>query len=270
MTKKVIKKTIITEEVVNGDKTLIVCILDRSGSMSSVIDDAIGGFNEFLKNQKKLDGEATMTVALFDDRYELLYNNVDLQKVKKITRAEWSPRGMTALYDAIGKTINNVDSEIKKVKKSKRPDKIMVIIATDGYENYSKEYSHSDIKNLIKKKEKEDWIFTYIAADQDAFQIGTSFGVCGGNTFTYTNTSYGNAVMYDSLNMATTKLRGISKKSANYAAVTSSLFSENDGNVDVDNNISLGAGSINFDAGNVTFTTTADNKTDVKDEEGNS
>jgi len=253
MAKKVIKKTIITEEtVVNGEKTLIVCILDRSGSMGSIIDDAIGGFNEFLQNQKKLDGEATMTVALFDDRYDLLYNNVDLQKVKKITRAEWSPRGTTALYDAIGKTINTVDGDIKGLKKSKRPDKIMVVIATDGYENASREYNSKDIQKLIKKKEKDDWIFTYIGADQDAFDVGTSFGVKGGNTLSYTNTSHGNAVMYDSLNMAATKLRGVSKKSKMYSAVSASLFSADDG------------------TGDVTFTTTADNKTDAEDEEGNS
>ena len=108
MAKKVIKKTIITEETVsNGEKTLIVFIGDRSGSMSPIIDDAIGGFNEFLRKQKKLDDDATMTVVLFDDRYELLYNNVDLQKVNKMTRDDWSPRGMTALYDAIGKTISS-------------------------------------------------------------------------------------------------------------------------------------------------------------------
>jgi len=262
MAKKVIKKTIITEEVTDSDKTLIVCILDRSGSMSSVIDDAIGGFNEFLKNQKKLDDEATITVALFDDRYELLYNNVDLQKVKKITREQWSPRGMTALYDAIGRTINDVDGEIKKTKKSKRPDKIMVVIATDGWENASTEYTQSDIQQLIKQKEKQDWVFTYIAANQDAFSVGTSFGIKGGNTFTYTNTSAGNAVMYDSLNMAATKMRGVSKKSKMYSAVSASLFSENDGDVD------LAAG--NTTTGDVTFTTTADNKTDAEDEEGNS
>jgi len=266
MAKKVIKKTIITEETVsNGEKTLIVFIGDRSGSMGSIIDDAIGGFNEFLKKQKKLEDDATMTVVLFDDRYELLYNNVDIQKVKKMTRDVWSPRGMTALYDAIGKTINDVDSKIKKLKKSKRPDKIMVVIATDGFENSSKEFNHSDIKKLIKQKEKKDWIFTYIGADQDAYSVGTSFGVSGGNTLTYTNTSHGNVVMYDSLDMAATKLRGVSKSSANYSAVSASLFND-DGNVDID--LSGGSGTLTID-GDVTFTTTADG-TDAEDEEGNS
>lgn len=257
MAKKLIKKTTVTTTVTEGsNKTLIVCILDRSGSMESIVDDAIGGFNGFLKKQKKQDEDATMTVALFDDRYELLYNNVDLNKVKKITRDVWSPRGLTALNDAIGKTINDVGSEINKQKKSKRPDKILVAIVTDGWENASKEYTGSDIKKLIKKKEKDDWQFVYLAADQDAFKVGTSFGVKGGNTFSYFNTSAGNTMMFNSLSNATSKFRSVKLDDANYHAVANSLLAD-DGAVDVTTNT-------------VTFSTTAD-VTDAKDdEEGNS
>jgi len=255
MAKKIVKKTTVTTTVTDGtNKTLIVCILDRSGSMSSVIGDAIGGFNEFLKKQKKLDEDATMTVALFDDRYELLYNNVDLQKVKKLTRDEWSPRGMTALNDAIGKTINDVSSEIKKLKKSKRPDKILVAIVTDGYENASREFSGNDIKNLIKKKEKDDWQFVYLAADQDAFDVGTSLGMTGGNTFTYTNTSAGNAAMFNTLSSATKLYRSVSKDDANYSAVSASLLDSGTNESDSD----------------VTFTTTASTTDAEDDEESNS
>lgn len=230
MAKKVIKKTTVTTTTVCGEtnKTLIVCILDRSGSMNSIIDDAIGGFNKFLKDQKQEDEDATMTVALFDDRYELLYNNVDLQKVKKMTRDEWSPRGMTGLYDAIGKTINDVESELKRIKKSKRPDKIMVAIVTDGGENASREFSHNDIKKLIKKKERDDWQFTFLAADQDAFSVGSSMGMSGGNTFSYTNTSFGNATMFDTLSRGTKMYRAVSKSDANYSVVSQSLMKDDD------------------------------------------
>ena len=256
MAKKTVKKTIITttEEVVDGNKTLIVCILDRSGSMGSIIDDAIGGFNSYLKKQKKVDEDAAMTVALFDDRYELLYNNVDLQKIKKITRDEWDPRGMTALYDAIGKTINDVEREIKDLPRSKRPDKVMVAIATDGGENSSREFNSSDIKKLIKKKEKDDWHFAFLAADQDAFSVGRSFGIKGGNTFNYTNTSTGNAVMFDSLSSATTKMRGVLKSSALYSTVSNSLFDDS-GDVDVTVCNTTG-----------TFTTNNSDDADAKDE----
>ncbi len=261
MAKKTIKKTTVTTTTVtDGDnKTLIVAILDRSGSMSSVIDDAIGGFNEFLNKQKELDEDATMTVALFDDRYDLLYNNVDLQEVKKMTRRDWSPRGMTALYDAIGKTINDVASKILKMKKSKRPDKVLVAIVTDGYENASKEYSDQDVKRLIKKKEKDDWQFIYLAADQDAFSVGATFGIRGGNTFTYTNTSAGNTVMFDNLTKATKKFRSVKTSDANYMAVSASLLDDS-GTSDV---------TIEGDVGG-TFTTTDGVTTDADDEEGNS
>lgn len=228
MAKKIIKKTIITEEIDSENKTLIVCILDRSGSMSGIIDDAIGGFNEFLNKQKKLDDDATMSVVLFDDRYEMLYNNVDLREVKKMTRDVWSPRGMTALYDAIGRTINDVDNELKKLKKKNRPDKILVAIVTDGQENSSTEYDHSDIQKLIKKKEKDDWQFVYLGANQDAFSVGTYLGFAGGNTFSYTNTSTGNYQMFGSLSNATTKYRNISKSDANYAVTSNKLFIDDD------------------------------------------
>lgn len=271
MRKKTVKKTIITETVEDGNKTLIVCILDRSGSMSSVIDDAIGGFNEFLKKQKKLDEDATMSVVLFDDRYELLYNNVNLQDVKKMTREDWSPRGMTALNDAIGRTINDVESELKKLKNSERPDKILVAIVTDGHENASREFTGQDIKNLIKKKEKEDWQFVYLAANQDAFSVGTSYGFSGGNTLSYTNTSVGNTIMFDSLSSAATKYRSVSKNAANYTTVTNSLFSDV-GDVDVDGkNTTTNAGSISLGTTTTNiFTTTVDTKTDVKDGNDNS
>lgn len=224
--------TTVTKQVVTTDeKTLIAAILDRSGSMGGIITDAIGGFNEFLTNQKKLDDDASMSIVLFDDRYELLHNNVDVKKMKKITRAQWSPRGMTALYDAIGKTINDVDSELKKMKKKDRPNKVLVAIVTDGYENYSKEFTHNDIKKLIKKKEKEDWQFVYLAAGQDAFDVGTSFGVSGGNTFTYDNTSDGNELMFNSLSTATKSFRGVATTDAMYSTVSANLFDGDDNNL---------------------------------------
>ena len=230
--KKIRKKTVttITEEsiVKNNERTLIAAILDRSGSMIDIINDAIGGFNEFLKNQKKLDGKANITVALFDDRYELLYNNVNLKKVKKITRSEWSPRGLTALYDAIGKTINTIDLEIKSTKKKNRPDKILVAIVTDGFENDSKEYTKDKVFQLIKEKEKDGWNFIYLAANQDAFEVGTSLGFSGGNTFTYTNTAEGNRIAFANLSTATATYRSVSTNDVNFDSVKENLLNNDE------------------------------------------
>ena len=234
--KKIIKKTIITEEVVDvsDELTQIVCILDRSGSMgmNNLIVEARNGFNNFIKEQKEIPGRATVTLALFDDKYELLYDNVDLEHVENITEREWSPRGMTALYDAIGETINTVKSNHKQLKKSKRPDKVLVCIVTDGLENASKEYTSDVVKSLIKDCEKDNWNFIYLAANQNAFEVGTSLGFSGGNTFTYTNTSDGVGVSYTNISDAATKYRTVSSTSVDFADLSKNLLADKDDDKD--------------------------------------
>ena len=166
-------------------KTEIVCVLDRSGSMSGIINDAIGGFNSFIEEQQKIDGEASVTIALFDHEYKLLKDNVDLKKIKLLTKDDWIPRGTTALYDAIGKTIMTVKERHKKMKKKDRP-KVIFCIVTDGLENDSKEYDNKTILNLInKQKEKKKWGFIYLAANQDAFAVGSSLGIGKGSVLDF-------------------------------------------------------------------------------------
>lgn len=231
MSKKTIKKTVttVTEEVVENynNKTEIICILDRSGSMSSIIDDAIGGFNSFIDEQKKLDEPATVTVALFDDQYELLYDNVDLKEVKRMKKSDWLPRGMTALYDAIGRTINTRVAAVKKMKKKDRPDKFLVVIVTDGHENASSEFNQQSIFSLIDKQKKNDWQFIFLAANQDAMKVGTSFGISAGNTLTFTANSTGTQTMYSSIATATKTYRSMNKAvmdDAQYAQASMNLF----------------------------------------------
>ena len=228
-----------TEETTpTNEKTQIICILDGSGSMSfgDIIVEARGGFNKFLKEQKELSDEASITVAIFDDGYDLLYDDVDINKVSDITDAEWSPGGMTALYDAIGKTINNVKANHKK-KNVKKPDKVLVCIVTDGHENCSKEYTQEAVQKLIKKCEKDDWNFMYLAANQDAFDVGTSFGVSGGNTYTFTASMDGVNKMSNVMNTASVNYRSMSKSSANYSTVSKNLVEEPDEDVNLTGNI---------------------------------
>lgn len=229
MTKKKIKKVTTTTTVeysdVPAEKTHIICILDRSGSMSSIMNDSIGGFNTFLKQQKELPDEATITIALFDDKYELIYDNVDIKKAKELTSAEWYPRGMTALYDAIGKTINTEKANFAKLGDNK-PNKVLVCIVTDGYENSSREFNVDDIKSLIKDCEKQDWNFIYLAANQDAFDVGSSFGVSAGNTFTYTASSAGVSTMNAKLNKATTTYRSVSTDDVQFANMSKTLLDD--------------------------------------------
>lgn len=218
--------TTVSEEIIKtSEKTHIICILDRSGSMSSIMSDAIGGFNEFLDKQKELPDEATITVALFDDKYEMLYDNIDIKKAEKLTKDTWFPRGMTALYDAIGKTVNSEKAKIEKMEN--KPAKVLVAIVTDGYENSSGEYNINSIKELIKEREINDWSFIYLAANQDAFAVGGSFGICGGNTYTFTATSDGVSNVSYVLNNASKKYRSVSKSSYDYLTASKNLINDN-------------------------------------------
>ena len=231
--KKVVKKTttttVVTEEVV-ASKTQIVCVLDASSSMNSIIDEARDGFNKFIDDQKKLGDEASLTVATFssggnNNGYELLYDDVSINNVEHLTHSDWSGNGMTALYDAIGKAITDVSAAHKKLKKADRPDKVLFAIVTDGHENASREFTQASIKTLISKQEKQDWQFVYLAADQDATVASSVIGVSRGSTLSYANTGLGNTVVFDTLSMATTNYRGMAKGSASFTSDSSNLMS---------------------------------------------
>jgi hypothetical protein len=218
--------TTVTEEIINvstNEKTQVVCILDRSGSMSSIINDSIGGFNTFLKQQKELKDEATITVALFDDKYELLYDDVDIKKAEELTNNVWFPRGTTALYDAIGKTINNVKANHARLG-NEVPSKVLVCIVTDGYENASKEYNLYNIKDLINDCEYNNWNFIYLAANQDAFVVGSTLGVSIGNTFTYVADSSGISDMSNIMYNATANYRNMSASSSDFRKMSKNLI----------------------------------------------
>ena len=166
--------------------TKIVVVLDRSGSMQGIKDDTIGGFNSFLAEQKKLKGKAEMSLVLFDDQYDVIFEKVDIQDVKDLNEATFVPRGMTALLDAIGKTINSTYGDIKSSKKKDRPEQVIFVVVTDGYENHSKEFSKGAIFNMITEmKEKNKWEFMFLGANQDAIETGGQYGFASGSSLSY-------------------------------------------------------------------------------------
>jgi len=216
-----------TEYLPTNERIHIICVLDSSGSMSGIMSDSIGGFNQFLKEQRELPDDATISVALFDSNhnYQLLYDFVDIKKAKDLTPKEWYPRGMTALYDAIGKTIN-ADKARLAMLGSEAPSKVLVCVVTDGLENDSKEYSIDNVKNLIADCEKDDWNFIYLAANQDAFAVGSGFGISYGNTYTYTATADGVANMSATLNSASVNYRSMSSTDDNFKIASKSLIDD--------------------------------------------
>lgn len=160
-------------------KTEIAFILDRSGSMQSIRDDAIGGFNAFLAAQKEQPGEAAFSLILFDDHYDVVHDRVPLQDVPNLTNKTFVPRGYTALYDAIGKTVAAISARTAEV------DKVILVILTDGHENASREFSGPTIKGIIGRQQEKGWTILYLGANQDAFAVGSGLGIMRDATIQY-------------------------------------------------------------------------------------
>jgi hypothetical protein len=157
-------------------QTEIVVVLDRSGSMEAIGKATVDGFNTFLKEQQNAEGEAFLTLVQFDDRYEIDYKSTPIKDVNPLILNEtFSPRGSTALFDAIGRTIEELETD---------RDVIFVII-TDGFENASSTYKREAIMKMIETKENEGWNVLFLAANQDAIQAGASIGVKGGKAMTW-------------------------------------------------------------------------------------
>lgn len=168
--------------------TSIAVILDASGSMASLSKDTIGSFNTFLREQKAVPGEAVLTLALFSDRYELIHDSATLNDVPELTEANYKCSGSTALLDAIGKTVDTMGRKLASMKEEERASKILVMILTDGEENASTEYKHAKIKEMVShQQDVYKWEFVFIGANIDSFATGTSMGVSGGHTYSYSS-----------------------------------------------------------------------------------
>lgn len=162
--------------------TDILVVLDRSGSMFSITDDVIGGFNKFIETQKKEKGKAFLTLTQFDHDYEVVYDRVAIGEVKDLDSKTYIPRGSTALNDAIGRAAKTMLESIEKRAKKDKPDNVLCLIVTDGQENASKEYTKDAIVKLIKEQEAGNWVFSFIGtADANAFAVGGSYGIMASN-----------------------------------------------------------------------------------------
>lgn len=162
----------------NNHTTELVFILDKSGSMSGLESDTIGGFNSMLAKQKALEGKCLITTVLFDNEYELLHDRIEIQAVNQISEEEYFVGGSTALLDAIGKTINKIGNAQKNTVAEYRAENILFVIITDGQENSSRKYSMKQIKEMIEhQKSKYNWEFIFLGANIDAVETAGRFGI---------------------------------------------------------------------------------------------
>ena len=193
------------------DYTHIIVVLDRSGSISTIRDDMEGGFNDFIKDQKAVEGEATLTLAQFENDYEVVHDNIVITDVPDLIL---SPRGGTALLDAIGRSLTTERERIKDMDENDQPDKIICVVITDGMENSSHEYDRKKIMDMIKDLEAEEdpqWDFVFLGANQDAIAEGGSMGVRAESSYTYAASSIGTQIAFRSLSGSMTTHRSATK-----------------------------------------------------------
>ncbi|WP_035777387.1 vWA domain-containing protein [Butyrivibrio sp. AE3004] len=183
--------------------TEIVYILDRSGSMSGLEADTIGGFNSMMDKQKKTGGKALVSTVLFDDECEVLHDRVPIDRIKKMTDKQYYVRGCTALLDAVGGAIHHIATIHKYARKEDRPEKTIFIITTDGMENASRKYSYSKVKKMIKhEQDRYGWEFIFIGANIDAYAEADRFGIRRDRTANYVCDGMGTATVYAGVSKA--------------------------------------------------------------------
>ena len=188
--------------------TEVVFILDRSGSMSGLEDDTIGGFNAMIEKQKKEPGEAFVSTVLFDNESEVIHDRVDIQKIEPMTWEEYYVRGSTALLDAIGGAIHHIGNVHKYAREEDRPEKTLFVITTDGMENASRNYNYHRIKEMIQRQqEKYGWEFLFLGANIDAVKEAARFGINADRATNYHADSLGTESLYESVNDAISYMR---------------------------------------------------------------
>jgi hypothetical protein len=192
------------------DYTHISIILDRTGSMETIRDDTIGGFNTFLKDQKKQPGIATMTLVQFDtvDPYEIIHKFKPIKEVPDLTHETYIPRAATPLLDAMGRGINDIEKSLAELSEEERPSKVVVVVITDGLENSSREFRRDQVIKMVKEKtDKDGWQFVFLSADLDAFMDAGRMGVMDHKRLYYAKNKMGSQRAWSGLSVSMSNYR---------------------------------------------------------------
>ena len=202
---------------------LISVVLDESGSMSSCRDATITGFNEYVNGQRQADvGDCWLTLNKFEGcNIRTLFANADIKTAPELSKQNYNPLGGTNLLDAIGYTIEQVNTILDSKKKKDRPG-VIIVIMTDGHENQSTKYNNEMIKSMVAAAEKADWSFVFLGANIDSFAVGSTFGMNASNTANYSTANMVNTMA--SMSATTTRMRSAKLSGADTQAVYASAM----------------------------------------------
>ena len=198
--------------------TELVFILDKSGSMSPLTEDTIGGFNSMLEKQRAEDGEAYVSTVLFDSESHVLHDRIPIASVPLMNKKDYTPYGSTALIDAIGGAIHHIGNIHKYIRPEDVPAHTLFIIITDGMENASHEYSSDAVKKMISSRSEEGWEFLFLGANIDAVETAQSIGIRRDRATDYLNDRAGTALNYSVLSKSVSAMRATGHIDENWAA----------------------------------------------------
>lgn len=188
--------------------TELVFILDRSGSMSGLEKDTIGGFNSMLEKQRKEPGNAVVSTVLFDNETEVIHDRVSIADIPHLTDKDYYVRGCTALLDAVGGAIHHIGNVHKYARKEDVPERTLFIITTDGMENASRRYTYDKVRCMIERqKERYGWEFLFLGANIDAAAEAKRFGIDESMAANYHCDEAGTALNYEVISEAITSVR---------------------------------------------------------------
>ncbi|MGB4590402.1 MAG: vWA domain-containing protein [Clostridiaceae bacterium] len=188
--------------------TELVFILDKSGSMSGLENDTIGGYNAMLRKQQEESGKARITTVLFSDEMKILHDQTDIMQIKPMTSRQYLVGGSTALLDTIGSTIHKIGNSQKYATEEFRADKVMVVITTDGMENSSREYTYEKIKHMIERqKSRFGWEFIFLGADIEAVAAAAKLGIEHDRAVNFNSDSEGTRLNYKVISDAVSTIR---------------------------------------------------------------
>ena len=206
-----------TNEKRRNDITELVFILDRSGSMSGLESDTIGGFNALLEKQKKEPGACCVTTVLFDHEQITLHDRVPISEIRPLTERDYAPRGSTALLDAVGSTILHIARIHRYARPEDVPARTLFVITTDGMENASRHYTADQVRQLVQhEQDKYGWEFLFLGANLDAVETASRIGIRADRSANYNADGLGTGVLYESVSKAVSQVRACAPLSASW------------------------------------------------------